>query len=111
MDADRCSGKHWLDCADVLCHSRPLRHEYAWRRLDRMLERHIGCRLAALPTVNGDCAVADRSGARRLLRLADRRAGTAGPVSWSWTASCLHALLVAGHTLDELRSLTVLRDG
>ncbi|WP_158716986.1 hypothetical protein [Streptomyces rimosus] len=95
----------------MLCHSRPRRYEHVWRQLDRVLERHVGCRLAALPTVDGDCAVADRNGARRLLRLTGRDAGTAGPVSWSRTASCLHALLVAGHTLDELRSLTVLQDG
>ncbi|MFF3272160.1 hypothetical protein ACFYWU_14705 [Streptomyces chrestomyceticus] len=107
VDADTCAEGPWLACADVLVHSRPQQRSGAWLRLNRVLARHAGCRLAALPLLDGSCAVADRDGTRCLLRLAEGT-GTAGPERWSQAASCLHGLLSTGHTLDGLRHVSFL---
>ncbi|MEU7160827.1 hypothetical protein [Streptomyces chrestomyceticus] len=107
VDADTCTEGPWLDCADVLVHSRPRQRSGAWLRLNRVLVRHVGCRLVALPLLDGSCAVADRDGTRCLLRLAEGT-GTAGPERWSQAASCLHGLLSTGHTLDGLRHVSFL---
>ncbi|GCD36500.1 hypothetical protein OEIGOIKO_04263 [Streptomyces chrestomyceticus JCM 4735] len=107
VDADTCAEGPWLACADVLVHSRPRQRSGAWLRLNRVLARHAGCRLVALPLLDGSCAVADRDGTRCLLRLAEGT-GTAGPERWSQAASCLHGLLSTGHTLDGLRHVSFL---
>ncbi|MFK8847711.1 hypothetical protein [Streptomyces sp. Ac-502] len=108
VDADTCAEESWLGCADVLVHSRPRQRRGAWRRLDRVLGHHVGCRLAAVPLLDGTCAVAYRDGAGGLRRLAVEGTGWAGPERWSQAASCLHGLLATGHTLDGLRAVSFL---
>ncbi|UZJ30543.1 hypothetical protein [Streptomyces endophytica] len=114
VDADACTDERWLVCADVLHGGRPwpAGSAVAWAR--ELLLRYPGCRLAGLPLIGGGWVVAERLGGCRLHPKVFRRSPRTHPerarAAWEYSlmASCLHGLVVTGHSLDELLPLTVL---
>lgn len=113
VDAERCTEERWLACADVLHGSRPWPAESAVGWVRDVLARYTGCRLAGLPLIGGGWAVAERIGSCRLLRSAFLRPplprSERARAAWEYSlmASCLHGLVVTGHSLEELLPLTV----
>jgi hypothetical protein len=91
-DADACPEPF----ADVLYGRRPRPAVEAARRVDELLALHPGCRVVAVPVVAGGWAVGHLRVRARLTP-----PGPCG-VSTALFASCLHAWLVAGRSLDEL---------
>ncbi|MEV7979195.1 hypothetical protein [Streptomyces sp. NPDC086519] len=94
----RLQGRWWA-CADVLHDRHPRPFADTVRRLNDITAAHPGCRLAAAPLAEGGWAAADGT-SRTVVRLA-RRVPPGEPL----LASCLHAWLVAGHTLRDIEDI------
>ncbi|SHH64140.1 hypothetical protein [Streptomyces sp. 3214.6] len=94
----------WPACADVLHERCPRPFAEAARRLGAITAAHPGCRLAAAPLTGGGWAVTEAT-SRRVVRLASQV-----PPDRALLASCLHAWLVAGHTLADIEDIRVLYD-
>ncbi|MEU3782404.1 hypothetical protein [Streptomyces sp900129855] len=94
----------WPACADVLHERRPRPFAEAARRLGAITAAHPGCRLAAAPLTGGGWAVTEATG-RTVVRLARQV-----PPDRPLLASCLHAWLVAGHTLAHIQDIRLLYD-
>ncbi|MER5211701.1 hypothetical protein ABT063_14225 [Streptomyces sp. NPDC002838] len=103
VDTDMCTEVRWPACADVLHARHPRRFADATRLLGDITATHPGCRLAAVPLTRGGWAVTERT-SRTVVPLAHRV-----PPEQPLLASCLHAWLVAGHTLRNIEHIHVLR--
>ncbi|WP_051718114.1 hypothetical protein [Streptomyces megasporus] len=106
-DPDRREDVRWHEYADVLGGSRPLPARWAERRVADVLDRHPGCLVAAVPRADGGCVAGVRDG--RLLVALPVGGAALSVRRWSAFASLLHSWLVAGHSVDVLR--TVVLDG
>jgi hypothetical protein len=104
-EAGPCPGIRWPVCADVLHDPFPRPYADAVRRLGDLTAAHPGCRLAAAPLTGGGWAVVD--GTSRTVRSLAHRVPPDQPL----LASCLHAWLVAGHTLRDIHDIRVVHDG
>ncbi|MFG3027857.1 hypothetical protein ACGFZJ_04835 [Streptomyces sp. NPDC048253] len=104
-EAGPCPGIRWPVCADVLHDWFPRPYADAVRRLGDLTAAHPGCRLAAAPLTGGGWAVVDGT-SRTVLPLAHRV-----PPDQPLLASCLHAWLVAGHTLRDIHDIRVVHGG
>lgn len=103
VDADMCTEVRWPACADVLHSRHPRPFADATLLLGDITATHPGCRLAAVPLTRGGWAVTEGT-SRTVVPLAHRV-----PPEQSLLASCLHAWLVAGHTLRDIEDIHVLR--
>ncbi|MER5194535.1 hypothetical protein ACWD3J_08115 [Streptomyces sp. NPDC002755] len=104
-DAGPYPGVHRPVCADVLHDRLPRPYAEAARRLADLMADRPGCALAAAPLTGGGWAVVDGT-SRTVVRLAHRV-----PPDQPLLASCLHAWLVAGHTLRDIEDIRVTHDG
>ncbi|WP_324785846.1 hypothetical protein [Streptomyces sp. H51] len=101
--AEVAPGSRWpAVCADVLHDRHPRAFADAARRLDDIAAAHPGCRLVAAPLAAGGWAVA--GGRSRTVVPLAHRVRPDEPL----LASCLHAWLAAGHTLEEIQDIRVL---
>ncbi|WP_105969448.1 hypothetical protein [Streptomyces geranii] len=98
-DADTCREHRWLSCSDVLYASRARPSPAALRWLTDVTAAYPGCRLAAAPLAEGGWAILDGTGRSPVL-LAPRV-----PPDQPLLASCLHAWLVTGHEVRDLRDI------
>ncbi|GAA2436369.1 hypothetical protein [Streptomyces macrosporus] len=106
-DPDRREDGRWHEYADVLGGSRPLPVRRAERRVVGVLDRHPGCLVAAVPRADGGCVAGVRGG--RLLVALPVGGVVPSVRQWVAFASLLHSWLVAGYSVDALR--TVVLDG
>ncbi|MFI5798091.1 hypothetical protein [Streptomyces sp. NPDC051677] len=104
LDVGLCPEARWPACADVLHERRPRPFADAARRLGAITAAQPGCRLAAAPLTGGGWAVTETT-SRTVVPLARQV-----PPDEPLLASCLHAWLVAGHTLAEIEDVRVLYD-
>ncbi|MDX2678104.1 hypothetical protein [Streptomyces soliscabiei] len=104
VDVGQGPEARWPACADVLHERCPRPFAEAARRLGAITAAHPGCRLAAAPLTGGGWAVTEAT-SRRVVRLASQV-----PPDRALLASCLHAWLVAGHTLADIDDIRVLYD-
>ncbi|MGW6744974.1 hypothetical protein ACWGDX_30265 [Streptomyces sp. NPDC055025] len=104
VDLDAGKAQSQLDCADVLHGSRPQPTAEALRRLTAVTAAHRGCLLAAIPLIGGGWAVMT---SEDLCLVTCRTTRSSTRAEQSLFPSCIHAWLVAGHSLRELESATV----
>ncbi|MFE4610211.1 hypothetical protein ACFRK5_17955 [Streptomyces niveus] len=103
VDVDVCRDGRLLDCADVLQGSRARSVADALRRLTDLTSAHPACGIAAVPLAGrggGSDGWAAAGGPDRAVVLVPYGASTAAGQR-SLLPSCLHAWLVAGHSLRE----------
>ncbi|MFF3173937.1 hypothetical protein ACFVQ0_15050 [Streptomyces sp. NPDC057900] len=109
VDVDACRDGSLLDCADVLQGSRTRSVLDALCRLAELTSAHPACGIAALPLADARSGVGGASG-WAVAGGSDRsvvlvRCGPCPPyrasLEQSLLPSCLHAWLVAGHSLRE----------
>ncbi|MEH6376429.1 hypothetical protein V7793_19190 [Streptomyces sp. KLMMK] len=115
VDPDGRAASRWVGSADVLRCGRPSPGPGAASfRAMRLLARHTGCLLAAVPVAGGGLVIGVRGG--RLLTMEygpvthGPRTG-AGEDEVAALASYVHGRLVAGLPLERLTGLTVERAG
>lgn len=110
VDLDAGWGPRWLDSADVLYGSLPRCAAEARRQFERLARAHPGCRLLALPLIEGGWAMAQGRVWHRLgYSGSAARHGGPGRAEQSLVPSCVHGWLTAGHALHTVRTVTVVQ--
>ncbi|MFI1825011.1 hypothetical protein ACH41E_00980 [Streptomyces sp. NPDC020412] len=92
--------------ADVLVARAPLPPSAARRRARELLAAHPGCLVVAVPDVTAGCVVGVRDGAGGARCVRSRPDGPRAAVPTPLFASVVHAWVVAGSPLHELRSVS-----
>ncbi|CAM5339721.1 hypothetical protein [Streptomyces abikoensis] len=112
VDPDGRAGARWAGSADVLRCGRPSPGPGAAAfRAVKLLARHAGCLLAAVPAVGGALVIGVRGG--RLLTVEYGPGAPQGPCAAAGEAgvavlaSYVHGLLVAGLPVDRIAGLVV----
>ncbi|MGK5731664.1 hypothetical protein [Streptomyces sp. URMC 124] len=101
VDPDAPGSARWVSCADVLRCGRPSPCPGAAAlRAMRLLDRHPGCLLSAVPAAGDGLVIGVRGG--RLLT-----GEATGPAEAAVLASYVHGRVVAGAPLEPLTDLVV----
>lgn len=100
-----------VEYADVLVARTPLPPQAARCRANELIARHPGCLVAAVPDSENGCVLGTRRGGGVVIPAWPGADGAGRPAPPCAVAAVVHAWLVAGETLESLRSVRLHEQG